>query len=128
MSHKKWPKQCKKADVVPIYKKGDKSLTSNYRLVSLLSCLGKVLEKIIAAALRRHLEKNRLFGSKQFGFYEGKSVSDLILVLTNKWKEALNDGDDTAVVALNIAGVFDKVWQSGLLEKLESFVIAGAIL
>ena len=84
---------------------------------------GKVLEKkIIASALRRHLEIRKLISTKPFGFCGGKFASDLMMVLTSKWQEALSHGDDTAVMAL------DKVWHSGLLAKLKSYGNTGAIL
>ena len=74
------------------------------------------------------MENHRLNSTKLFGFCEGKSAFDLMLVLTGKWQEALNNGNDTVVVAIDIAGVFEQVWLSGLLAKLKSFGITGAIL
>ena len=128
MHQKKWPKMWKKADVTAVYKKGDRTLASNYRPISLLSCVGKILEKIIASALTQHLTTQKLVSLKQFGYREGMSASDLMLGLTTDWQDALNKGDDIIVVALDIAGAFDKVWHSGLLAKLESYGITGSFL
>ena len=52
---KKWPKIWKKADVTAVHKKGDRTSIKNYRPISLLSCVGKILEKILASALTHHL-------------------------------------------------------------------------
>ena len=50
------------------------------------------------------------------------------MLLTKKWQDSINDGQDTVVVALNIAGVFDRVWHRGLLEKLIAKGIQGDLL
>lgn len=96
--------------VVPVHKKGSKSAVENYRPVSLLSVAGKVLEGIIAAQLTKHLESQNLLSGRQFGFRKGCSAADLNLLLVSEWSDALNQGRPTAVLALDIAGAFDKVW------------------
>ena len=110
----------KKTDITVVHKNGDRSSVKNYRPISLLPYVGKILEKILASALTHDLTTQKLISNKQFGFREGRSSSDLMLALTTDWQEALNDGDDIIVVALDIAGAFDNVWHSGLLGKLES--------
>ena len=55
-----FPEAWKVANVIPIFKKGDKSLPSNYRPVALLSCLGKLQERIVFKNLYNFLIDNNL--------------------------------------------------------------------
>ena len=74
-----------------------------------MSVVGKVLEGIIARRLTAHLEHHHLLSIRQFGFRKGRSSADLNLLLVSKWSDALDQGTPTAVLALDIAGAFDRV-------------------
>ena len=65
--HRLW----RQANVVPIFKKGDKAECSNYCPISLTSVVGKMLEAIIAKAIRKHLDKHKLIRHSQHGFSKG---------------------------------------------------------
>ena len=67
-------------------KKEDKTEPKNYRPISLLSCLGKVYEKVLANELTMFLEANSIMSRRQYGFRKGKSSADLVLNLTPKGK------------------------------------------
>ncbi|KAK4319782.1 hypothetical protein Pmani_009300 [Petrolisthes manimaculis] len=121
-----WPSMWKEARVVPIHKRSSRSDPKNYRPISLLSVIGKVFEKVVADVVCHHLSNNYLLSDQQFGFRPGKSTSDLLMLLTRDWQDALDDGLDTVVVALDIAGAFDRVWHGGLLEKLRAKGIQGS--
>ena len=123
-----WPSLWKQARVVPIHKKNSKSDPGNYRPISLLSNVSKILEKVIADEITLHLEDHNLLSSKQFGFRPSRSTADLLLLLTKSWQDALDTGLDTLVIALDIAGAFDRVWHKGLLVKLRARGIQGDLL
>ncbi|XP_069182137.1 uncharacterized protein [Procambarus clarkii] len=59
---------------------------------------------------------------------KGRSASDLLLNLCTKWHQSLDESKISCVVALDKAGAFDRVWQSGLVMKLQALGIAGSIL
>ncbi len=61
------------ANVVPIYKKGSRNDSGNYRPVSLTAVVGKLLESVIRDALQKHLEDNDLITNTQHGFRKGRS-------------------------------------------------------
>ena len=63
-----FPKEWKKANIIPVHKKGDKQFITNYRPVPLLSICGKVFEKIILNSLFVYLNNNNLLNSNQSGF------------------------------------------------------------
>ncbi len=56
-----FPSEWKKANVIPVHKKADKQNKENYRPISLLSCLGKVMERIIYNELYEYCESNDFF-------------------------------------------------------------------
>ena len=124
----KWPTIWKEARVVPVHKKNSRSDPQNYRPISLLSVVGKVFERILAQTITEHLDDNGLLSHKQFGFRHFRSTSDLLLLLTKVWQDSLDNGLDTIVVALDIAGAFDRVWHEGLIEKLRAKGIQGSLL
>ena len=67
------PRLWRQANVVPIFKKGDKAESSNYRPISLTSVVDKMLEAIIARAISKHLDEHKLIRHSQHGFSKGKS-------------------------------------------------------
>ena len=123
-----WPSLWKEARVTPVFKKKDKADPTNYRPISLLSVVSKILERIIAEQLTHHLDEHHLLSPRQHGFRKGRSASDLLLLLTKTWHDALDTGRPSLVVALDIAGAFDCVWHRGLLAKLEQLGITGQLL
>ena len=64
-----FPEPWKVANVIPILKKGDESLPSNYRPVALLSCLGKLQERIVFKNLYYFLIDNNLFINTSQDFF-----------------------------------------------------------
>ena len=123
-----WPAAWKEARVTPVHKKRDKSDPANYRPISLLSVISKILERIIAEQMTKHLEEHHLLSPRQHGFRKGRSASDLLLLLSKAWHDALDSGRPTLVIALDIAGAFDRVWHKGLLAKLEQLGVTGHLL
>ena len=69
-----FPERLKLAKVIPVFKKGDSKLINNYRPISLLPVIYKVLEKIIANQLSKYFEDNKLFNDNQYGFRTGLST------------------------------------------------------
>ena len=62
------PRLWRQTNVVPRFKKGDKAEISNYRPISLTSVVGKMLEAIIARAIRKHLDEHKVISHSQHGF------------------------------------------------------------
>ena len=114
-----WPTAWKTSNVVPVHKKGGKNVVKNYRPVSLLPVLSKVLESIVTSRITEHTNKHHLLCVRQFGFRQGRSAADLHLLLTTQLSAALDQSKTTAVVALDIEGAFDRStkpwWQNSVL-------------
>ena len=75
-----------------------------------------------------HLDLNHLLSNRQFGFRKNRSTADLLALLSREWNDSLDAGQNTVVVALDIAGAFDRVWHQGLLVKLAALGVSGDLL
>ena len=102
------PAQWKLAHVVPVHKKASKTLMKNYRPVSLLSIISKVMEGIINRQLHNYLEHHQILSPRQFGFQHGLGTTDLLSGLHNSWVSTIARGGLVHALAVDIAGTFDK--------------------
>ena len=121
-----FPKQWKIADVVALHKKKSKSDPCNYRPISLLPIVSKLLEQIVNDQLSKFLAPK--LNMHQFGFRAGHTTTDLLTLMSQSWKDALAAGSEARAVALDISKAFDRVWHEGLLHKLQLFVVSGPLL
>ena len=117
------PSPWKTAKVVPVFKKQSRSAVKNYRPVSLLSVVSKVMEKVINRRLVNYLEKEELLSAHQFGFRSGLGAADLLTALNHEWMNTINSGGAVRVLAVDIAGAFDKVSHAGVLHKAKAYGI-----
>ena len=84
------PKDWNDANVCPLFKKGDKSIASNYRPISLTCILCKVLEHIFASNLVTHLDSHRLLYDLQHGFRSKRSCeTQLVMLMEDLSKNAI---------------------------------------
>ena len=118
-----FPSHWKVASVVPIYKNGPRDEASNYRPISLLPSISKVLESLINSHIVAHLEQNQLLSPVQFGFRAKRSTCDLLATLTQKWNDTMDNGGSNIIVTLDFSKAFDRVWHEGLLSKLPSYFL-----
>jgi hypothetical protein len=120
-----FPSIWKKAQVVPLFKKGDPHLTTNYRPISLLPCLSKVFEKILFDHIFAHVKANNILIPNQSGFIPGDSTANQLLTVCHNLARHLDCGDEVVAVFLDLTKAFDRVWHDGLLRKLQSVGIRG---
>lgn len=122
------PTLYKEANVCPVPKKGDLSLVTNYRPISLLNSESKVFEKLIFKYLFNHLLDNNLLSPLQSGFIPGDSTVNQLTFLYNTFCEALDSGKEVRAVFCDISKAFDRVWHTGLLHKLKAAGVTGEVL
>ena len=89
-----------------------------YRPISLLSCVGKVAERVVKNRLYAFLENSKLIIKEQSGFRNKRGTSDNLLFMTQKIQECLNRGKKVCGIFFDISKAFDKVWHAGLIYKL----------
>lgn len=123
-----FPKLLKKAVVTPVLKSGDKNCINNYRPISVLTGLSKILEKIINNRLVKYLEDNKLLSDRQFGFRPKRSTSQAVHQLIDYLTTNLDNGRHSIGIFLDIAKAFDTIPCSILINKLETLGIRGTQL
>jgi hypothetical protein len=94
-----FPDRMKYAVVKPLFKKGDKSKTSNYRPISILSSFSKILEKVMFNQIHDHLNKHKILAEEQFGFRSDSTTNNAIYKLVHETLSALNS-------KLMVGGIF----------------------
>lgn len=94
------PADCKPGIITPIFKGGSRSDATNYRPVTLLPVLSKVMETIVAEALVDHLEKANFLAPEQHGFRQNISCTFNLLMARGGWTEAVDHGDGVDVIDL----------------------------
>ena len=114
------PEDMKSARVVPLHKKNSKTDTGNYRPVSILSCISKVLERAVYNQIELFLNKNNLLYELQSGFRPGFSTDTTLTFLTDYIRGKIDKGDLTGLVLLDLQKAFDTVDHNILLSKLSA--------
>ncbi|GFW95079.1 RNA-directed DNA polymerase from mobile element jockey [Trichonephila clavipes] len=103
--------------VLPKPKK-DSKFAENYRPISLLSCLGKIFEKIILTRIIDHCDRNNLIPDFQHGFRKETSTQHQLLRVTNNIINGFNTKSYTVGIFLDVKKAFDRMWHDGLIYKL----------
>ena len=115
----KYPDPWKHPYIAPIFKSGDADNVTNYRPISLLPIISKILEKIVANQLIAFLENNKLLANNQHGFRPHLSTETALLTITNKIYENIEDRKISLLLLLDLSKAFDSVSHQILLSKCE---------
>ena len=121
------PEDWRKANVTPIFKKGDRNDPTNYRPISMTSQVCRILESIVRDHMVEHLKENNLLNDGQHGFREGRSCLTNLLTTLEDWTKILDEEDCVDSVYLDFRKAFDLVSHKHLLLKLHNLGIDGQI-
>ena len=121
----KFPDVLKKASVVPIHKGNSKLDCCNYRPISLLSNIGKVIEKLMHTRITKFLNKHKCFFPSQYGFRSKHSINHALIEITEKIRDALDNNSFACAVFVDLQKAFDTVSHKILLEKLQHYGVRG---
>lgn len=120
-SQGKIPQKWKISRIAPLPKKGDKTKIDNYRPISNLCSLAKIMEKMILENLNEIAQENNidLTGTSQYGFKKNSSTALISLVIQEKVAKFLDRGSEAGIVSLDLTAAFDLVVHDILIERLE---------
>ena len=117
----KFPDNWKYAKVLPLHKKGDKTDRKNYRPVSILSPLSKVMEKVVYEQIFSYFTRNSIFHPNLHGYRSNRSTQTALLQMYDRWVRAADNGQLSGVVLLDLSAAFDLVDVDILLSKLRIY-------
>ena len=119
------PEPTKIPNVIPVHKKGSQLESNNYRPISLISNISKIIEKLVHKRLNSFLESNSLFYEQQFGFRNNHSTNHALIQITEKIRQALDKNEYACGTFIDLQKAFDTVNHEILLKKLEHYGIRG---
>ena len=116
-----FPTEWKKSKVAPIYKNGPKSNIENYRPISVIPAISKVIEKIVHSQLYGYMEQNNLLCDQQFGFRKKRSTEIAATLFFGDIKQYVNDNGLAGAIFIDLCKAFDTIGHARLLEKLKLY-------
>lgn len=122
-----FPDILKLARVIMIHKKGDPKVIENYRPISLLSTLSKILERVICEKINKFLNRFEILSSCQHGFRKGRSTQTAIFNFINKLYDNINEGKWNIALYMDLSKAFDVVSHDLLLAKVDRLGLRGKI-
>lgn len=117
------PDNLKKALIMPVFKMNENNEFKNYRPISVLTCFSKLLEKLMYKRLIKFIEKNKILTPHQHGFRENRSTELAIIEFTNRLTNAIDNGQFTVGIFLDLSKAFDTINHRILIQKLEHYGI-----
>ena len=114
------PKSLKTALIRPLLKKSglDSDILKNYRPVSNLTFISKVIENVVSGRLNEHLIKNSMFDSLQSAYRDNNSTETALIKVQNDILSALDAGSSAILLMLDLSVAFDPIYHVILLSRL----------
>ena len=120
-----FPEDMKMAKVIPLYKKEDPMIFSNYRPVSLLTQFSKILEKIFNNRLTKFITINNVLYDGQYGFRHNHSTELAVLEMIEKITNAIDNKMISIGIFIDLKKAFDTINHDILVQKLSNYGLRG---
>ena len=121
-----FPDELKHADVIPVHKKNEKCNKTNYRPVSILTNISKIYEKLLYDQLSKYFDS--LLATNQCEFRKGFSSQYCLLVMLEKFKEAIDRGNQFGTLLTDLSKAFDCIDHKLLIAKLYEYGVSSSAL
>ena len=115
------PDKFKISKITPLYKKDDRTIVSNYRPISLLPTMSKIIERVMHSQLYAFLNENNLITEQQYGFRSNHSTELATLKLTDTIMYELDNSHIPCAIFLDLSKAFDTLNYKILLRKLKYY-------
>ncbi|CAG4965395.1 unnamed protein product [Colias eurytheme] len=124
----KYPDKLKVGCIRPIFKKGTHDDPVNYRPITLLSSIDKIVEKVISDQIHKFYNDNNIISTNQYGFQSGKSTNALLSDFTDTVNLNLNEKKHILVLFIDFSRAFETLDHEKLIYRLEDSGLAGTLL
>ena len=114
------PEIWNRGNISLIHKGGVHYLLDNYRGITIMCTIGKLLSSILRERLSNVIERENLLGEIQNGFRAGRSTEDNLLILRHVIEKSKEKGEKCFLSFIDLRKAYDRVWREGLWEKLEN--------
>ena len=128
LEHGKIPDVMKISTIRPIYKSGKHNDTKNYRPISILNSVEKILEHVVHEQISRHLIENQLITEHQFGFQKNKSAEQCLHKFTQCLNKSLQNNLHTLTLFLDFSKAFDILSHEVIINNLKRIGLKGTEL
>ena len=105
--------------MIPVFKKGSKTETKNYRPISLLPLISKIIEKVIQDQTKSYLDKNKILYTYQSGFRSNFSTDSCLAYLCDLITKGFDSGVYTGMILIDLQKAFDTIDHEILLCKMK---------
>ncbi|KAG7309730.1 hypothetical protein JYU34_004226 [Plutella xylostella] len=123
-----FPDSQKLGIIRPIYKKGIRSDVNNYRPITILPCIDKIIERYLGNEINKFLIHNSQINKNQHGFQKKRSTTQLLSKFTNEVSECMNNREHVLAVFIDFSKAFDTINYETLFLKLQQNGIQGPLL
>ena len=114
-----FPDQAKISSITPAFKKNDRTLKTNYRPISVLSALSKVLEKFLFKQMSDYFDN--IFSEYLSGFRKGYGCHHVLMRMIENWKNALDNKKVIAALSMDLSKAFDCLQHDLIIAKLHVY-------
>ena len=119
------PDTFKVSRISPLFKSGDPASARNYRPVSLLPIISRILEHFVKHQLTAFLDQHDLMPPTQFAYRKSHSTEDALVLATNRWMMAKSERLHTGIILVDMSKAFDRVQHARLIQVLFDLGIGG---
>ena len=123
-----FPSLFKLAKVIPVHKKDNTMIVSNYRPISILPSFSKILERIVYNRLYEFLDQHKSLNPEQYGFRRSYSTDLALLKFNDRVSSALAAREHVVGVFMDLSKAFDTLDHTILLSKLDHYGVRGIAL
>ncbi|CAB3230894.1 unnamed protein product [Arctia plantaginis] len=123
-----YPNKLKEGCVRPLHKKGRKDEYGNYRPITILSSIDKIVEKYVCDQIHSFYRKHSVITPHQYGFQSGKSTTSLLSKFTDDINTHLNEKRQVLTLFIDFSRAFDTLVHEQIIDRLDNCGIRGPLL